>query len=430
MLARLSCAIKERDIDVHDLTEAVGVLALGVIFYSASVRTLARPSLRLPRGLLNGLAFGLIALWLARARIQVAPDVYFDARNVPIALIALFEGWPAGVVAALPVAIYRWFWLGGVGTVPGIVSVACAAAAGTLVRWWALRHGRVSGAHAFGLGALTFLTTLLGYAMLGAPGLAKFVRTWPHFLVAYVGGIGVLATLFQNVLERERLYVAERRFRLLLDESSEAIRIVNADTQRILETNRADCELCGRPRERLLGHDARELWPRDAEGRARWEAVAAEIAARGAASGFGLSLPVAGRPRTVDLTCRRVEHDGRRYDIMIFRDAAPREALDAARREVTDLRAITLVANAAAHEINNPLTVIVGSLELLQRRLDAAGQETKWIDRAIDASQRVREIIGRMTRITKVEPSSAFPGVPAMLDIERSSEDNARDTDR
>src|SRR5437667_4623859 len=28
-------------------------------------------------------------------------SVYFDARNVPIALIALFEGWPAGVLATL-----------------------------------------------------------------------------------------------------------------------------------------------------------------------------------------------------------------------------------------------------------------------------------------------------------------------------------------
>jgi PAS domain S-box-containing protein len=384
-----------------------------------------RPWLRAVRRLLNGAVFGVVALGLALARIQVAPDVYFDARNVPIALIALFEGWPAGLVAALPVAIYRWFWLGGIGTVPGLVSVACAAAAGGLVHWWATRSGRVRMSHAFGLGALTFLTTLLGYAMLGAPGLGKFARTWPHFLVAYVGGIGVLATLFQNVVERERLYAGERRFRALLDESSEAIRIVDAASHRILETNRTDSALSGRPRPALLGRDAREFWPEDAAGRERWEALGAEVDAAGAASAFGLPLRTAdGAVRAIDLTCRRVDRDGRRYDIVIFRDAGPREALDAARREVSDLRAITLIANATAHEINNPLTVIVGSLELLQRRLEAEGQESKWIDRAIDASQRIRDIIARMTHITRVEASGAFPGVPAMLDIQRSSEDN------
>ena len=44
--------------------------------------------------------------------------------------------------------------------------------------------------------------------------------------------------------------------------------------------------------------------------------------------------------------------------------------------------------------------------------------------RAVDASQRIREIIARMTHITKVQASGSFPGVPAMLDIHRSSEDN------
>jgi signal transduction histidine kinase len=124
------------------------------------------------------------------------------------------------------------------------------------------------------------------------------------------------------------------------------------------------------------------------------------------------------------MNLRRVQHDGRAYEIVMLRDAAPREALDAARREVLDLRAITLVANAAAHEINNPLTVIVGSLELLQRRLAGDGQEMRWIDRAIGASGRIREIIGRMTRITRIESASSMPGIPAMLDIHRSSEDN------
>src|SRR5437660_918088 len=121
------------------------------------------------------------AVGLALARIQVAPDVYFDARNVPIALIALFEGWPAGLVAALPVAIYRWFWLGGIGTVPGLVSVACAASAGGLVHWWATRSGRVRTAHTFGLGALTFLTTLLGSAMPGAPRRGQLPPPGPPF---------------------------------------------------------------------------------------------------------------------------------------------------------------------------------------------------------------------------------------------------------
>ena len=411
-------------INLHDLTEAVGVLAFGVIFYSATVRVFGE-RYRGWRAVLSGLVFGMLALGLALARIEVRPGVYFDARNVPVALIALFEGWPAGLVATIPFIVYRWGFLGGIGTVPGIISVLAAAAAGALVHWWAVRHGRVRTPHAFALGTLTFLTTLLGYAMLGRSGLDKFAATWPHFLIAYVGGIGLLAQLFQNVLEREHLYVAERRFRALLDETSDAIRIVDSDTHRILETNPADSALCGRTRQGLLGCDSREFWPTGGDDRARWMELTAQLARSGSATAFGLPFRSGdGTRRTVDLTCRRVQHDGRRYDILILRDAAAREALDAARRELSDLRAVTLVANAAAHEINNPLTVIVGSLELLQRRLPVGGPESRWIERAVDASQRIREIVARMTRITRVEASGSFPGVPAMLDIHRSSDDN------
>ncbi len=396
-----------------------------MLFYSATLRRLRDGRRRNFRHILNGLAFGALGVGLAIARIQVAPDVYFDARNVPVALIALFEGPTAGLLSAGVVAIYRWWWLGGSGTIPGVVSVLAVGVVGGLVHWWATRRGRVGTGHAFALGFATFLATLLGYALLGHGGLAKFASTWPHFLIAYVGGIGIMAQLFQDVVEREQLYAAQRRFRALLDEASEAIRIVDPATRRILETNRADSALSGCSRETLLGRDSRDFWPEDADGRERWEALAAEAAAAGVASGFGLPYrATAGAVRSVDLTIRRVEHDGRSYEIVMIRDASAREALDAARREVLDLRAITLVANAAAHEINNPLTVIVGSIELLQRRLGTDGPETRWVDRAIEAAQRIREIIARMTRITRVEASGSFPGVPAMLDIRRSSEDN------
>jgi PAS domain S-box-containing protein len=393
-----------------------------VLFYSWTLRWLSDGPLR---HVVNGLAFGGLAVTLALARIQVAPDVYFDARNVPVALVALFEGWLAGGLAALSVAIYRWGWLGGIGTVPGIVSVATTAAVGGLAHWWAIRHGRVGTAHAFGLGVAAFLTTLLGYSLLGHEGLDKFARTWPHFLIAYVGGIGVLAQLFQHVVERRGLHAAEGRFRALLDEATEAIRIVDPASHRIVETNRADALLSGWPREAMLGRDAREFWPGDAEARAQWAVLDAELATAGVAGGFGLPYRTRGGPMVaVDLTARRVRHDGRPYDLVLLRDAVERLALDAARREVLDLRAITLVANAAAHEINNPLTVILGSLELLQRRGETDPTATRWVERAVAAGQRIRDIVGRMTRITRVEPAGTAPGVPTMLDIRRSSEDN------
>src|SRR5256712_11049755 len=63
------------------------------------------------------------------ARIEIADGIYVDARTVPIALIALFEGWPTAVVAATMPAAYR-VWLGGSGAGAGVLSLGAAVAAG------------------------------------------------------------------------------------------------------------------------------------------------------------------------------------------------------------------------------------------------------------------------------------------------------------
>ena len=124
----------------------------------------------------------------------------------------------------------------------------------------------------------------------------------------------------------------------------------------------------------------------------------------------------------VDSTQRIVEHGGHRYVIMISREAAEREAAESARREAAELRAVNLLAGAAAHEINNPLTVIMGALDLLERRLPPQSEESKWIAQGLGGVRRVRDIVERMTRITHLERTPPAAHLPAILDIKKSSD--------
>ena len=395
-----------------------------MLFYSYTYDWLGSGSRAARRGrvVLVGGFFGALAVTLMISRIQVAEGVFIDTRNIPIALIALFEGWPAGLVAAGMAAAYRG-WLGGSGMVAGMISVLAAAGAGGLVRAWAGRDGRVGPRHAFALGGAVFLVTLGAFALLGGRGLALFSQSWLHFLVFSVVGIGVLARFFQDVAERARLTAERERFRAILDEASEAIRIVDADTLRILECNLMDCHLSGYSREAMIGRDVREFCPEEPELRAWREASLAHVRAQGAVRSVDLPHRTrSGKIIQIDSTRRIVEHRGRRYELVIYRDAAERQAAEAAHREVTELRAITLVAGAAAHEINNPLTVVVGSLELLARQLPKDGPEGKWIERAVAAGRRIQEIVLRMNRITRVESTEARGGLPAILDLEKSSD--------
>ncbi len=105
----------------------------------------------------------------------------------------------------------------------------------------------------------------------------------------------------------------------------------------------------------------------------------------------------------------------------LFTDVANAQAAEAARREAAELRAITLLARAAAHEINNALMVVAGGLAILTRRLPADSEDAQWAARAREGVNTVKEIIIRMNAITQIEEVPAQGLLSPMLDIRRSS---------
>lgn len=374
--------------------------------------------------MVNGLVFGLLSVVLMIARIEVADDLYIDARSVPVALIGLFEGWGAGLLASTLPALYRLTAIGGPGAPAGAIGVMVAGLLGGLAHAWARRAGAVGHRHALALSGAVFLATFASFALVGAPAVRVFGRVWLPLLVTCVVGIGLAGRLFGNVVEQARLSVERQRFRAIIDAASEAIGIIDPDTFRIIDVNQQVCELSGYARPELIGRDARELWPTDPTQYARHERIAAEARQHGYARAFGVPYRTrSGRILSVDSSRRLVEHQGRRYEIVVIRDAAEREAAEATRREAAELRAVTLLAGATAHEINNPLAVIVGALDLLGRRVPTEGVESKWLEQALEGAHRIRDIVLRMARITRVESTAAGANLPPILDIKKSSDE-------
>jgi PAS domain S-box-containing protein len=105
---------------------------------------------------------------------------------------------------------------------------------------------------------------------------------------------------------------------------------------------------------------------------------------------------------------------------LIARDITHRNHAEAAIRELDILRYVAGLAAAAAHEINNPLTVIVGYVQLLADEVDATGRGR--VDEMLRAVSRIQEIVTRMARVTRVELTEKVLYLPEMLDLTRSSE--------
>jgi PAS domain S-box-containing protein len=104
----------------------------------------------------------------------------------------------------------------------------------------------------------------------------------------------------------------------------------------------------------------------------------------------------------------------------ITRDITPRKAAEAAIPERNTLQYVASLAAAVAHEINNPLAVIMGYARLLADQVDAHGREQ--LDEILEALSRIQAIVAQMKRVTRIELTEKAPHLPEMLDLKRSSE--------
>jgi two-component system NtrC family sensor kinase len=91
-------------------------------------------------------------------------------------------------------------------------------------------------------------------------------------------------------------------------------------------------------------------------------------------------------------------------------------------KQAEELRSIARVANAAAHEINNPLTLIVGRLAILADEPSLTPEVRDRVAQARAAAERIRTIVIDMHHLTRVEPfEHSSPTLPEMIDFRKSA---------
>lgn len=118
-----------------------------------------------------------------------------------------------------------------------------------------------------------------------------------------------------------------------------------------------------------------------------------------------------------------VDWEGRPAMLVSFVDVSEHRRVQAAEREAESLRAVAKLANAAAHEINNPLTVVGGNIHMLAARIGDRPELQRYLDRALRGVQSIADMVSHMARITRLAPLAHLDtaGVP-ILDLRGSSQ--------
>lgn len=93
--------------------------------------------------------------------------------------------------------------------------------------------------------------------------------------------------------------------------------------------------------------------------------------------------------------------------------------------EISERQAVVVeLAGTAAHELSQPLTTILGSAELMQRRLPPTGPNRKSVDRILSECDRMVAMLRKIGQITKYE-TKPYLGTTKILDLDAAT--NSKD---
>jgi len=187
-------------------------------------------------------------------------------------------------------------------------------------------------------------------------------------LVLLLAGVSYwVLSLKRQIRERRRIDAAlkasEERFAKAFRASPHGIAIIDAETLRIVEANDRFLQTTGFSREEMIGRTGSEL---DIIVTPASVAVAREqMLSTGSAREVEFQIRTKdGRVLTVLGSGERIELEGRRASLWVFRDVTQALELEARLRQSQKMDAVGRLAAGVAHDFNNLLTVILGNCEV------------------------------------------------------------------
>lgn len=132
----------------------------------------------------------------------------------------------------------------------------------------------------------------------------------------------------------------------------------------------------------------------------------------------------------VTLSAALIVEDGKAVgSVGVFTDIRDRLRMEARLNRAQDelrLREKTAfvaeLAGAAAHELNQPLTSVIGYAELLRRGLEPGSSQSKAAEVIMSEAERMAEIVRKIGKITRYETKS-YVGAAKILDLEKATEE-------
>jgi two-component system NtrC family sensor kinase len=199
------------------------------------------------------------------------------------------------------------------------------------------------------------------------------------------------------------LTLEKERFRELSDAAFEALFV--HDNVTILDCNQAAAKMFGYQFSELIGMSIVPLGAPETR-----ELVAERMRTDSREPYEAIGLRKDGTKFAAEVRGAPIHFQGRTLRVTAIRDISEQKKLEAQFRLSEQMISMGSVAAGVAHEINNPLTYVLGNLQLLGRHLGGMEAELgkarvemlkKCIDEALDGTERVRAIVRDLRGFTR-----------------------------
>ncbi len=282
--------------------------------------------------------------------------------------------------------------------------------------------GRKSPEHSDLLVPLKMMNAGIGVLFIRSGLLEQDLTAQQLDLVSFAAGQAAMA--LENARLLEQLSTSQRHLQEMIDHATDLILVLDEDARIRYANERAE----------QLGFDARRIVGRsllDFLDEADERAELLEFLRSGDRGLRELNLQVGEGPdgrRIVQLALSPLPpgHPLRGSALAVLRDLTEQRRLEHKAREMERLEAVMLAAVTVNHEINNPLTTIVGNLFLIRRELgeDISDSLRQRLDHVESNCKKIEKVARHLEQIEEIKLVK-YLGDTEMLDIDLDdSEEN------
>ncbi|HUT84076.1 MAG TPA: PAS domain S-box protein [Thermodesulfobacteriota bacterium] len=238
----------------------------------------------------------------------------------------------------------------------------------------------------------------------------------------FIGSVAVIRDISQREKIERELKESEERFRNLVEMANDGIVMVDGERKIILFNRKAE-EIYGYKREEIIGKEVSILIPRSLWKKERkWYDL---LLKTGSSPVMDKAVELEGLHKDgseipLEYSFSMLKEGSGTFSIAVVRDITERKKLEQERVEKEKLSALMELAGATAHELNQPLTTILGATEILIRKASEKDPQLKQLSLIAKETQRLSSMIKKIRKVIRYETKPYLDDL-RIIDLDKAS---------